>query len=53
MSMAFKAIRLSEMSFECGRRKRNIPIFRGQRYPVKQPTGLKRSNQRDKQKTRE
>ena len=52
MKMAFKAMRLNEMTSECGRRKRNTPMFRGQRYTVKQQAGLKRSNQRDKQKTR-
>lgn len=52
MKMPFKAMRLNEMTYEYGKRKRNTPTFRGQRCTVKQQMGLKRSNQRDKQKTR-
>lgn len=61
VKMAFKAMRLNEMTCEHGKRKRNTltfrgkrntPTFRGQRYTVKQQMGLKKSNQRDKQKTK-
>lgn len=61
MKMAFKAMRLNEMTCEYGKRKRNTPTFRGkrntptfrgQRYTVKQQMGLKKSNQRDEQKTK-
>lgn len=54
IKMAFIAMKLDGMAYECDKKFAKIepwdtPLFRGQRYTVKQQRRLRRNSQRDKE----